>query len=177
LATAVCIDPKREDIATGIQIKAGCWYLFTCQPLLDDAGRPYADKEPALLPATADGSYGLVSRVFHFIAAERLASARQPHNRLRVRRVENGTPATFMQLFGCIGDSRKVPNLENEAFIIGSCRVWKAPKSGRLHVFVNDWPNTSQVPLGEGTPYSNNCGALWLTVTALDVATTPVRLP
>lgn len=166
-ATTVLIDPKRVDIGSGIQVQAGRWYLFTTQTTLDAAGHIYADSSPSLLPANADGPTSGFGGVFNALLHDS-SSQKRPQNRLRVRRDASGKRARFMQLIGCIGPSTSHPQLEKEAFIIGSKRVWQAPRSGELHLFVNDWPEDSSISRPpQATPYTNNKGGLILTVTPL----------
>lgn len=166
-ATTVMIDSQRVDIDSGIQVQAGRWYLFTTQTTLDAAGHIYADSSTHLLPANAYGPTSSFGSVFNLLLHDS-SSKRRPQDRLRVRRDASGTRARFMQLIGCIGPSTSHPQLEKEAFIIGSKRVWQAPRSGKLHLFVNDWPEDSSIsrPPRE-TPYTNNKGGLILTVTPL----------
>ena len=175
-STTVWVDPRLEDVPTGVTIQRDRWYLFSATTILDASGRRYSDASETLSPATPDGSFGLLPALFNLVLRD-VSSERRPHDRLRVRRDASGASAGFLVLMGCMGPSSSHADLGKAAFIIGSRRIWQAPCTGKLHVFVNDWPDnssTSRPP--RSMPYSNNRGGVVLTIIPLPESGVPLRL-
>ena len=165
----ILVNPRMTETDTGIDVRRGSVFLFTALPVADEKGRRYSDSSERLLPADADGVHGSFAAVFSFFCRDRSSPAK-PADRLRVLTDRDGQRADFLTPMAHVGSTHGLTDraLESGSSAIGNTRMWTAPASGRLHLFVNDWaPDDRRAEPEVRQPLLNNTGALVVTITPL----------
>lgn len=181
-SVTMLVNPQAPETDTGVDVRTGSSILITAIPVADTAGRRFSDSSERLLPADADGIHGPFAILFSRFFRDR-ATTSSPADRLRVLSDRDGRRADFLTLMAHVGTTRGLTDhaLESGSSVIGSARVWTAPATGRLHLFVNDWGPVDEAPPDRRLlrrphdPLRNNTGALIATIT--DLGCRPIIVP
>jgi hypothetical protein len=154
---------------TGRQLEEGKVYRISS---VVAPGEPYLDKN---VPCTPEGPVGRKGRFFDWLARDARAWYHPLRwlgpgriKRLRVLTDRSQQRASFLTLIGTIRTGAEPDDSAAHVFVIGPGREIKAPATGELVIFANDWPGgpgtEGDARFTDSKTYENNRGALKVTV-------------